>query len=73
MLVISRNVGEEIVMFGPGLAQSVEKIVVRISSVRGDKVRVAVDAPMSLSVHRREVYERIRSEHAAAAGLGVRR
>jgi carbon storage regulator len=50
MLVLTRRLGEEIVIDG--------SISVRIISVANGKVRVGVDAPDSVSVDRREIYER---------------
>lgn len=54
MLVLSRLPDESIVIN--------DNIEVRVVSVRGEKVRLGVCAPRSVSVHRREVYERIRRE-----------
>jgi carbon storage regulator len=57
MLILSRKEGEEIVI-GP----STEQTVVRIASIRGDRVRVGVAAPRSVQVHRREVQMNITAE-----------
>jgi carbon storage regulator len=54
MLVLSRKIGER-VMIG-------DDIVVMVVDVRGDKVRLAVEAPQSIPVHRQEVYEAIKRE-----------
>ena len=51
MLVLSRRVGEEIVIDG--------RIRVIVTSVRGDKVRVGIDAPQSVRVDRQEIHDRI--------------
>jgi len=57
MLVLSRSIGEEIVI-------GKESIIIKILEVCGSQVRVGIDAPKNLSVHRREIYERIRDpEH----------
>jgi len=50
MLVLTRRLGEEIVIGG--------NVFVRIVDVQGSKVRVGIDAPQSVSVDRREVHER---------------
>ena len=50
-LVLSRKVDEDVII--------ADEIVVRIIEVRGDKVRLGISAPPSVSVHRREVYEDI--------------
>jgi carbon storage regulator len=54
MLVVSRRVGEEILVpeFG---------IVFRILEVRGNKIRVGITAPPEIRVQRRELYERIQA------------
>ena len=52
MLVLSRHKDEKIVI-GDGL------IVITIVDIRGDKVRVGIEAPKDVSVHRNEVFEAI--------------
>jgi len=54
MLVLSRQRDEEI-MIG-------DHIRITIVEIRGDKVRLGIQAPSDVSVHRREVYEAIRRE-----------
>ncbi len=54
MLVLSRKRGERIVI-GPN-------IELTIVDIRGNKVRLAVDAPRDVSIHRQEVYRRIQDE-----------
>ena len=54
MLVLSRKRDEQI-MIGDG-------VVITIVNIRGDKVRLGVDAPKEVPVHRREVYEAIQRE-----------
>jgi carbon storage regulator len=56
MLVLSRQVDEEIVIG--------DDIVVSVVRIRGDKVRLGISAPDSISIHRREVYEAIQRERA---------
>lgn len=51
MLVVSRRTNERI--------RIGDDIVVTIVSVRGDKVRVGIEAPPNIDVHREEVAERI--------------
>ena len=57
MLVLSRR-RDESIMIG-------EEITITIVDVRGDKVRLGIDAPPSISVHREEVYQAIQNEDAA--------
>jgi len=51
MLVLSRKKNESIIIN--------ENIVVTIVEVRGDKVRLGIDAPKEVTVHRQEVYDAI--------------
>jgi carbon storage regulator len=44
-------------------------VVVTIVDVRGDKVKLGIEAPQDVTVHRREVYEAIRRENQQAAKL----
>jgi carbon storage regulator len=55
MLVITRKEGEEVVIGDPRNPIG----VVRIASIKGDRVRVAFDFPRNIDVHRREVAEQI--------------
>lgn len=55
MLVITRREGEEVVIGNPENPIG----VVRIASIKGDRVRVAFEFPRDVSVHRREVANQI--------------
>jgi carbon storage regulator len=46
-----------------------DNIVVTIVDVRGDKVRLGIEAPREVSVHRREVYEAIQRENQQASQI----
>lgn len=61
MLVLSRQRDESIVIG--------DNIVVTIVDVRGDKVRIGIDAPTEIPVHRREVYDAIQRENLRATKL----
>ncbi len=52
MLVLSRKKNESIVIG--------DNIVITVVDVRGDKVRLGIDAPKDVPVHRREVYDAIK-------------
>jgi len=54
MLVLSRQ-RDQSIMIG-------DEIEITIVDVRGDKVRIGINAPKHISVHRKEVYEAIRRE-----------
>lgn len=55
MLVITRREGEEVVIGDPKNPIG----VVRIASVKGERVRVAFDFPRDVEIHRREIAEQI--------------
>jgi carbon storage regulator len=57
MLVLSRCKDEEIVIGN--------EIRVMVIDVRGDNVRLGITAPRDVSIHRREVYDKIQEEQAA--------
>jgi carbon storage regulator len=46
-----------------------DDIEITIVDIRGDKVRLGINAPNHISVHRKEVYDAIQRENRAAAGL----
>jgi carbon storage regulator len=65
MLVLSRKKNESIIIN--------DNITVTVIEIRGDKVRIGIEAPKDVTVHRREVYEAIQnqsriSEQAAKVG-----
>ena len=59
MLVLARKVGQSIV-----IGDSIELIVIE---VRGEQVRIGVQAPRAIAVHRKELLEQIRAENIQAA------
>jgi len=59
MLVLSRKKNESIVIN--------DDITIVVVDIRGDKVRLGVEAPKEIPVHRREVFEAIRRSQAEAA------
>jgi carbon storage regulator CsrA len=63
MLVITRREGEEVVIGDPRNPIG----VVRIASIKGDRVRIAFDFPRQIDVHRREVADQIIAGGAAPA------
>jgi carbon storage regulator len=59
MLVLSRKKNESIVINND--------ITIVVVEIRGDKVRLGVEAPKEVPVHRREVYDAIKRAHAEEA------
>ena len=56
MLVLSRKKNEQIVID--------ENVVVTVLQIRGDRVRVGIEAPKDIPVHRKEVQEAMKREQA---------
>ena len=63
MLVLSRKKNESIVINND--------ITIVVVEIRGDKVRLGVEAPKEVPVHRREVYDAIRRNEAEAEAAGA--
>ncbi len=63
MLVLSRHRDESIIIG--------DNVVITVVDVRGDKVRLGIDAPVEIPVHRREVYEAIQRENRRAAEVAT--
>jgi carbon storage regulator len=63
MLILSRKPGESIVIDG--------RITVRIMRLDGDVVKVGIDAPQHVPVHRQEVYEEIQKNNQEALNQTV--
>ncbi len=61
MLVLSRQ-KDETIMIG-------DEIQITVVDIRGDKVRIGISAPTRVPVHRKEVYDAIKRENQAAAGM----
>lgn len=61
MLVLSRQ-RDESIMIG-------DNIVITIVDIRGDKVRLGINAPSEIPVHRQEVYEAIQRENMRSSRL----
>jgi len=57
MLILSRRVGESLVIG--------DDVIVNVLGIKGNQVRIGVDAPRDVSVHREEIYERILREKSS--------
>ena len=64
MLVITRREGEEVVIGDPANPSG----IVRVASIKGDRVRLAFSFPREIDVHRREVADQIVSQKPAIVG-----
>lgn len=62
MLVLSRKKNESIIIN--------DHITVTVVEIRGDKVRLGIDAPKDVTVHRREVYEAIQNQSKHETPIG---
>ncbi|MEM9601896.1 MAG: carbon storage regulator CsrA [Pseudomonadota bacterium] len=56
MLILTRRVGETLVIG--------DEVTVTVLGVKGNQVRIGVNAPKEVSVHRQEIYDRIKQEQA---------
>ena len=63
MLVLTRK-SEEAIKLG-------DSITVTVIEIKGNKVRLGIDAPTGVRIYRQELYEKIKSENLLSMGLGA--
>ena len=61
MLILSRRVGEKLIIG--------ENVTVTILGVKGNQIRIGIDAPRDIAVNREEIYQRILKEQKALRGI----
>jgi carbon storage regulator len=61
MLILTRKLGERIAVG--------DNITITFLEIKGKQVKVGIEAPRNISVHRQEIYEKIRSENLESSGV----
>jgi len=60
MLILTRRIGEKIVIG--------DNVTITVLGVKGNQIRVGIEAPRDVPVHREEIYQRILKERAEGVG-----
>lgn len=62
MLILTRRIGESIIIG--------DNVVITVLGVKGSQIRLGIDAPREISVHREEIYQRILEEKGGSGAAG---
>ncbi len=60
MLILTRRISESVIIG--------DDVKITVLGVKGSQVRLGIDAPKEISVHREEIYERIKNEASSGGG-----
>jgi carbon storage regulator len=63
MLILTRKLGERITIGG--------NIVITLLEIAGSQVKLGIEAPKGISIHRQEIYERIRQQNLRASEVSA--
>jgi carbon storage regulator len=63
MLILTRKLGERITIG--------DDIIITLLEIKGSQVKMGIEAPKSVSIHRQEIYERIREENLRSSDVGA--